>query len=353
MENLSLSYSQTFTNANRNVNLAQYTGLTAGTTYSISVSVFYNSTFGPYGPACQITTPAAPTASLLPQYCGYTPSSYSELLTATSQVGTSFKFKMENVSLGYSQIFTNANKNVNLVQYSGLTAGTTYSLSVSVFFNGAYGPYGPACQITVPSSSPTTSVVPGNCGYTPSTYRELMYVTSVSGVTGYDYKLVNAALSISQTFTNVNQNFNFAVYSGLPTNTTFTVSARVKFMGVWGAYGPTCTVTTPASSARMLDDVTVSVAGLHDNDNSLESAFDAVAYPNPYIEQFSINLLSYTVNDKVSLRVFDATGKLIEQHDGTPGFIHSLTIGENYAAGIYNIVLTQGGGAKSIKVIKP
>jgi hypothetical protein len=356
LENVALGYSQTFTNVNRNVNLAQYPGLTAGTTYSISVSVLYNGSYGPYGPECTITVPAAPTTSMLPQYCGYTPSSYTELMTAEAQTGSGYKFKLENTALGYSQTFSNANRNVNLVQYTGLIAGTTYSISVSVLYNGIYGAYGNACEITVPSSAPTTSVVAANCGYTPATYRELMNVNAVTGATKYEYKLENASLGYSQTFTNVNRNFNFAVYTGLNTSTSYTISARVYFMGAWGPYGPACVVTTPSSSAMMLNPGTTVAAGnavkringMEDQSNS----FDAMAYPNPFNDRFGINLVSYTVNETVTIRVFDATGKLMEEHQAMPESLKDLNIGSAYAQGLYNIVISQGAQTKSIKVIK-
>jgi hypothetical protein len=357
LENTALGYSQTFTNANRNVNLVQYSGLTAGTTYSISVSVFNNGAFGPYGPSCTVTTPAIPTTSMLPQYCGYTPSSYSELMTAAPQVGTSFKFKLENTSLGYSQTFTNTNRNVNLVQYSGLTAGASYSISVSIFYNGVYGPYGNVCQVTVPSTAPTTSVVAANCGYTPATYHELMNVKVVAGASKYEYKLENVGLGYSQTFQNTNPNFNFAVYTGLATNTMYTVSARVYFMGAWGPYGQACTVTTPASSAMMLpansavtSGVSAKRIGTAEEENT--NTFDALAYPNPFNNEFAISLVSYKVNEAITIRVFDATGRLMEQHSVLPGAVKDLTIGSAYAQGLYNIVVSQGSQTKSIKVIR-
>jgi hypothetical protein len=356
LENAALSYTQTFTNVNKNFNFNSFTGLAAGTSYTASVAIEIFGVWNPYGAGCMVTTPAAPTTSMLPQYCGYTPSSYTELMTAEPQIGTSFRFKLENTALGYSQTFTNANRNVNLVQYTGLTAGTTYSISVSVQYNGVYGPYGNVCEITVPSSAPTTSVVPANCGYTPATYSELMNVQVVSGATNYEYKLENAGLGYSQTFTNVHQNFNFAVYTGLNTSTSYTISARVYFMGAWGAYGPACVVTTPSSSAMMLNPGNTATAGnavrkINATEDQLNS-FNAMAYPNPFNDQFAINLVSYTVNDAVTIRVFDATGKLMEEQHVSPESIKDLNIGSAYAQGLYNILVSQGAQTKSIKIIK-
>ena len=361
LENTSLGYSQTFTNVNRNVNLAQYSGLVAGTTYSISVSVFHNGGYGPYGPECTVIAPAAPTSSMLPQYCGYTPSSYSELMTAERQAGSSYMFKLENTILGYSQTFTNVNPNVNLVQYTGLTAGATYSISVRVFNGGGWGSYGNVCQITVPSSLPTTSVVSVNCGYTPANFSELMNVEPVTGSTNYEYKLENASLGYSQTFTNVNRNFNFAVFPGVTVNTTYTISARVYFNGSWGAYGPACTVTTPASAiilngnngsvASSTSSSAVQRQGM-DSDSREVGTFDVMAYPNPFNGVCSLNLLSYQVNENVVIRVYDATGKLVEAHSLLPGDVKKLEIGADYAKGLYNIIVGQGSQTKSIKVIR-
>lgn len=361
LTNTSLGYNQVFTNTNKNFNFNSFTGLTASTPYTVAVAVELLGVWNPYGPSCVITTPpAVVTTSMLPQYCGYTPSSYNELITAAPQVGSSFRFKLENTSLGYSQTFTNVNRNVNLAQYTGLTAGTTYSISVSVLFNGVYGPYGNVCQITVPSTAPTTSVVPANCGYTPSTYRELMNVHVVTGATNYQYKLENTALGYSQTFTNVHQNFNFAVFPGVMVNTTYTISARVYFNGVWGAYGPACTVTSPASSAIMLAQengpATSSAIAQRlvdvNNEEQETGSFDAMTYPNPYDTKFTIALLNYTVNEAITIRVFDVTGKVMEEHTTSPETIRDLEIGSDYAKGLYHILISQGTSTKVMRVIR-
>lgn len=81
------------------------------------------------------------------------------------------------------------------------------------------------------------------------------------------------------------------------------------------------------------------------------SSFTVVGYPNPYSEIFNLSL-STTSNMNVGLTVYDMTGKLIEQKEFAPIEASELKIGNHYASGIYNLIITQGAEAKTIRMVK-
>ena len=354
--NAALSYTQTFVKTNNNFNLGQFTGLTNGTTYSVAVRANVGGVWGNFANNCQVTTPSTvPTTSLQPASCGITASSYAQVLYAVALTGaTQYEYRLENAAASYTQSFVKTNNNFNLTQFTGLTNGTTYSVSVRANVGGSWGNFGPVCTVATPASSPTTSLQPASCGITLSSYTQILYAVAVTGATQYEYKLENTSLGYSQSFVKTNNNFNFGQFTGLANSTAYDVQVRVFFNGGWGSYGSICTITTPAS-ALMLNGNTgmASREGIENADPTLaENSFNALAYPNPFNKEFSLTLLSYTVNEPVHIRVYDATGKLVEQHDVSAETVKELTIGASYAEGLYNIMVSQGTQHKSIKVIR-
>jgi uncharacterized lipoprotein YddW (UPF0748 family) len=72
-----------------------------------------------------------------------------------------------------------------------------------------------------------------------------------------------------------------------------------------------------------------------------------IAYPNPSLNDFTINIKSS--NTEADIHVYDIAGRLIEkQHT----IFNSLHLGKNYAAGIYNIIVSNGKTSKKMQVIK-
>ena len=83
----------------------------------------------------------------------------------------------------------------------------------------------------------------------------------------------------------------------------------------------------------------------------LKTPFSVKAYPNPYKETFNLSLTT-TSEDKVSVVVYDMTGRLIERRDVRPSDMVEQQIGDRYPSGVYNVVVTQGEEVKTLRVIK-
>ncbi len=81
------------------------------------------------------------------------------------------------------------------------------------------------------------------------------------------------------------------------------------------------------------------------------TVFDAVAYPNPYDQFFTIQL-STESDDQVSIMVYDMAGKLLENVSVQPSDLESLQIGRELSTGVYNVVVTQGKDAKVVRMMK-
>jgi hypothetical protein len=84
---------------------------------------------------------------------------------------------------------------------------------------------------------------------------------------------------------------------------------------------------------------------------SLEGNLKIKAYPNPYTSDFNLSLTT-TTEEKVSVSIYDMTGRLLERNDINPREISEVKIGNKYSSGVYNVVVTQGAEVKTLRVIK-
>lgn len=82
-----------------------------------------------------------------------------------------------------------------------------------------------------------------------------------------------------------------------------------------------------------------------------EAPFGVVVYPNPSSENFNFNL-STSSEDKVSVVVYDMTGKLVDSREVAPTEVSELQLGDRYPSGVYNMIVTQGDNTKTLRVIK-
>ena len=77
----------------------------------------------------------------------------------------------------------------------------------------------------------------------------------------------------------------------------------------------------------------------------------AKAYPNPFSENFNLDLTTSSV-EKVGVAIYDMTGKLIDQRQVNANEVSELQIGDRFASGVYNVIVTQGNEVKTLRVIK-
>ena len=83
---------------------------------------------------------------------------------------------------------------------------------------------------------------------------------------------------------------------------------------------------------------------------SVEKEFAISGYPNPSRANFNVQINGIST-EKVSIRVTDMTGRLVEQRTNLAAN-QVVALGNNYGAGMYYIEVTQGGNKKQLKVVK-
>ena len=83
----------------------------------------------------------------------------------------------------------------------------------------------------------------------------------------------------------------------------------------------------------------------------VKTPFSAVAYPNPYTASFNLSLTTSST-EKVSIMVYDMTGRQLEQREVPANSMMEQQLGDSYPTGVYNVIVTQGKEVKTLRVIK-
>jgi hypothetical protein len=102
-----------------------------------------------------------------------------------------------------------------------------------------------------------------------------------------------------------------------------------------GPEGKDCIIKTPAAALP----------------REVSLPFGAVAYPNPFANNFMIDVTTST-KENINIKVYDMVGRLIEQRNVNTNELETTTIGDSYPSGVYNVVVTQGKDVKTLRVVK-
>jgi sugar lactone lactonase YvrE len=78
--------------------------------------------------------------------------------------------------------------------------------------------------------------------------------------------------------------------------------------------------------------------------------FDVIVLGNPSSSQFTLKL-SGDRNQKISLRITDATGRVVEMRNNIP-YSQLLYVGQKFSNGVYMAELSQGDNKKVLKLVK-
>ncbi|WP_211516811.1 T9SS type A sorting domain-containing protein, partial [Flavobacterium caeni] len=81
------------------------------------------------------------------------------------------------------------------------------------------------------------------------------------------------------------------------------------------------------------------------------AAFKATAYPNPFTSDFNIDIVGAS-QEKVQVKVYDMLGKLVESKELDAADAHSAKVGAQFPAGVYNVIVSQDGIVKTLRVVK-
>ncbi len=106
-----------------------------------------------------------------------------------------------------------------------------------------------------------------------------------------------------------------------------------------GAYLGSCSMHHFSKSDIKTEDEATAVAGL-----TLKAA------PNPTNNYFSLIVNSPNTTDKITIRVIDAAGRLVELKTATAG--QTVQIGSSYVHGMYFAQAVQGSERATVKLVK-
>jgi hypothetical protein len=321
-------------------NLANYA---FATQYNVEVASLRNGVWGPFSSGCTVITPSV-TTSL--SNCNQTLTSLSDPVYANIVpfVG-GYRFRITDpVNATNTQILDRPIRDFKMTMITNFTVqyGKTYNVEVALKnTDGTYMPYGSVCQLHTPVF-PTTSLQDSQCeDYMVPNNSTQIYAFSYPGAIGYAFLLTGPGLppAGAEVVKSV-RTFALADFAGagLIPGATYNVKVRLIFnlSDPAGPYGKTCTIVTPGA-ARQIE--------------SGKVQFNAVAFPNPFAENFNIDVTT-SINENINVKVYDMTGRLLETREVKVSEIESLQVGDRYPSGVYNVIVTQGDNVKTLRVIK-
>ncbi|HBI01233.1 MAG TPA: hypothetical protein DDY18_06370 [Flavobacterium sp.] len=190
---------------------------------------------------------------------------------------------------------------------------------------------------------PTVGLEDAQCDeYQVTSNTEILYSESYPGAEQYRFLLENISQPYSQTADRFLRTVTLNNFTGLLPGTTYTVRVAIRLNGVWGPYGKSCSIITPGTGRP---------AEISKVDENNVNEFKAIAYPNPFATSFAIDVRTSNT-EKVSLTVYDMTGRLLEANEVNAADATNYQFGDRYPSGVYNVIVTQGEETRTVRVIK-
>jgi hypothetical protein len=312
------------------------------TQYRVEVSVIYAGFAQPFTPStCIVSTPAA-TSKLIA--CGQTLTQMSNVIYAELvPFATGYRFEVTDTTdpLNTQTLDRSLREiRMNLITDFQVKYGRTYSIRVSVRnTDGSYMPFGTACNVTTPLF-PTVGLQDSQCNdYIVPNYSTQIFAHSYPGAIQYVFKLVG--LGLPSGGAEVSKNLRVVTLGEFPTlvpGATYNMQVKLVFSedDIAGVFGKVCTVVAPGLSRQI---------------QPAKATFNAVAYPNPFAEHFSIEVTTAMDSD-ITVKVYDMTGRLLESRAVKVSDVKSVVIGDGYPSGVYNVIVGQGDETKTLRMIK-
>ncbi len=218
--------------------------------------------------------------------------------------------------------------------------------------------------VVAPSSSFTINVKQSNDG----DLNKLFTIQNAQQI-----RLTNSScgnVSFSGSMLNGNTEAKYVVTGATP-GATYIVSIKYDVKSIIGAvytgadnkstytFGSYINNVLSATSVGTID----ALAGCEDNTplpgscslpigKQATVGIDLNIYPNPFSDNFKLDVRSSVSEQDIQIKVYDMLGKVIESSSVRMSDIDSFEIGNSYPAGIYNVIITQGTEVKTQRVIK-
>ena len=331
-----------------NISLANVPGTTYNSRYMFEIAVRFNNVWQPfYGAACYLNTPNP--VSTIGAQCGSTLTAMNQWINAAFVTNVSaYRFRVTRViagtPTGTSQEITQGMNRFNMTQLSGILFASTYRVEVSLRnTDGTFLPYGTPCNINTPAY-PTTQVRSVQCNnYQVTSNSQLIIADAVATATMYRFRVYNG-IDYDTFYDNSLNRFTLNNFPGLvPNGAIYSVQVAVKLPNEpnFGPYSKACTIKTPMQARAIASDVQLEVVNV----------FEALAYPNPFAENFKLDVKTNS-EASIQVRVYDMIGKLVEDKMINSSDIQNFELGNQYPSGVYNVIVSQESNTKTLRVIR-
>ncbi|GEP52134.1 hypothetical protein FNO01nite_28060 [Flavobacterium noncentrifugens] len=327
-----------------NFSLTMLTNYDYATTYTVEIQLVRNGVaLGYYGDACFVSSPAVldegGATSVSPSQCGQRLTTITTLVSTTSLPGaTGYRFRITDITPGGTGLVQTIDRPLQwfslpmLAQYN---YNATYSVEVAVKTTGAYSGYGSPCEVSTPLVTMTSCGVTAALGSTP------ISALSASGATQYRFIVTKMPENSATTIDRTTNYFTFNMIPGYVPGGRYSVRVATLTKDLFSVYSDACTVFAPGGAATKAE-----VEGVGES-----LSFNALAHPNPFASDFAISVTTPS-SEQVHLKVYDMLGKLIESREVEVSDLEGQKVGARYAAGVYNVIVTQGTNVKTLRVIK-
>jgi hypothetical protein len=326
----------------RTMKLTNLPSYAFATQYNVEVATLRNGVWGPFSSGCTVVTPSA-TTNLT--NCNLTLTTLGDVVYANIvPFAGGYRFRITDpVNATNTQVIERPIREFKMTMITAFAVqyGKTYNVEVGVKnTDGTYMAYGTVCQLSTPVF-PTTSLQDSQCeDYMVPSATTQIYAFSYPGAIGYAFLLTGPGLPVAGVeVVKPVRTFSLSDFAGagLIPGATYNVKVRLIFnLGdPAGPYGKTCTIVTPGAGRIVESKV----------------QFNAIAFPNPFAEDFSIEVAT-SLDQNIGVKVYDMTGRLLETREVKISDIESLQIGQRYPSGVYNVIVTQGDNVKTLRVIK-
>lgn len=227
-------------------------GLTAGT-YTLSVNDAAGCATSSSADVLTVSSSIG-VPDLQATSCGITLSTLGEYIYCEAVAGADrYQYEVTGggtTQQGWSHQAYPGSRFFSLSWVPGVAIATTYSIRVRARVAGCWGAYGNICTVNTPGVIPTTSLTAADCNSTASALNDYFRIDAVHGAQQYEYEILDGSgfSSTVSTFSWLPTAtwFSLSFVNGIEYATTYSIRVRAQVGGVWGAYGPTCTLTTPA-----------------------------------------------------------------------------------------------------------
>jgi Secretion system C-terminal sorting domain len=229
------------------------------------------------------------------------------------------------------------------LNFSPIQPNTTYWIRPASYQLAGQWVYGNTCQITTPPAPTSCIYNPVSGSITTSTWNPIdaRIITNQFGLsaTSYRFTATVGGIPFGPQVTKANPRFTLRDFGAnqTNTNTTFTITVETFWNGAWQLCPTTYTITTANVITRQ-------------SENGID-IFEASTYPNPFSDNFKLDI-NTSSEDKIELAVYDMLGRQMETRTIQVSDLDTQEIGNNYASGVYNLIIKQADNIKTLRVIK-